>query len=185
MLNKGMSDLGSVEELRSKETSSRWLAHYDLLVGRLFANQIRCLSAIKLLEEMYNKPKVPEDGTKNAWELVGNAATALASTEPNPDKKDQPEELARQHLQRVIDEHPDTPWAYIARRELDYPLAFQWQEAFMEPPPGEKLPWDKVPWDQLTEPQKQAKAAYDRRKAAQKKRTEATAGAKKRPPPKL
>ncbi|MFV1966578.1 MAG: hypothetical protein ACC628_14225, partial [Pirellulaceae bacterium] len=185
MLDKSMGELGSVEKLRSKEMSRRWIAHYDLLMGRLFANQIRILSCSSLLEEMYNKPKAPKDGTKNAWELVGDTKTALVNIEPDPAKKDQPVELAREHLQRVIGDHPDTPWAYIAQRELEFPLIFHWQEAFMEPPAGEKLPWDKAPWEELTERQKEAKTAYDKRKAVRKRRTKPTAGVKKRPPPKL
>jgi len=95
--------------------------------------------------------------------------------------------LARQRLQRVIDEHPDTHWHVIAQQQMGFPLAFQWQEAFMDPPDGIPLPWDKKPWEALTEQEKEAKAAYDKRKAARKKRVaeSKSAGAKKRPPPKL
>ncbi len=35
---------------------------------------------------------------------------------------------ARSHLQRVVDEHPQTPWAKIAQYELETPMGWQWTE---------------------------------------------------------
>jgi hypothetical protein len=47
------------------------------------------------------------------------------------------------------------------------------------------LPWDKKPWSELTEPEKKAKVAFDKKKAARKKRKETKKPAPKRSPPKL
>ncbi|MGV2341563.1 MAG UNVERIFIED_CONTAM: hypothetical protein LVR18_48875 [Planctomycetaceae bacterium] len=38
------------------------------------------------------------------------------------------------YLNRVIDEHPDTPWAFLAKMELSDPLGWQWRESQMEVP---------------------------------------------------
>jgi hypothetical protein len=35
---------------------------------------------------------------------------------------------ANVYLRRVIDEHPETPWALIAKKELDSPFGWKWQE---------------------------------------------------------
>ncbi len=178
---RGLNELHSVEKLRDKETSPRWRAHYDLLMGRLLANRVRCVSYGQLLEAMYVNPRVPEDGVKNAWKLVHDKSKA--------DANDEDGKLARQYLQRVIDEHADTPWGVIAERELKFPLAFQWQAVFMDPPKGVPLPWDRIPWKQLTEAQKVAKAGFDQRtqRAQQRQQQRAVDGsqAKRRPPPKL
>ena len=32
----------------------------------------------------------------------------------------------------LIDEHPDTPWAMLAKRELDTPLGWEWKEEFTD-----------------------------------------------------
>jgi hypothetical protein len=32
------------------------------------------------------------------------------------------------YLNRVIKEHPGTPWAYLAHRELTTPLGWKWTE---------------------------------------------------------
>ncbi len=46
-------------------------------------------------------------------------------------------EKSRLYLNRVIEDHPDTPWALLARAELDEPLGWYWREWFvdMTPPP--------------------------------------------------
>jgi hypothetical protein len=38
------------------------------------------------------------------------------------------------YLNRVIDEHPDTPWAFLAKMELSDPLGWKWREGQMEVP---------------------------------------------------
>ena len=53
----------------------------------------------------------------------------------------------------------------------------------MEPPEGVALPWDKKPWSELTEAQKEAKVAYEKKKAA--RIIKAKTADKKRLPPKL
>jgi hypothetical protein len=207
-LERGVQELNAVQTRRERERSSRWLAHYDLLAGRLLANRIRCTSYGQLLEEMYLRPREPGDGIHNAWEIAGDEATALtrlaagaaesgATRQPEGttnfaerSELSQPEEqgeAARALLQRVIDEHPGTPWAAIARQEMEFPLAFQWREAFMDPPEGVPLPWDKKPWDELTPAQKEAKEQYEKRKKTRgERKPPAAAGEVRRTaPPKL
>ena len=174
-IDRTLVELQTVEQFRERETSKRWQAHYDLLMGQLLANRIRLFNSVPLLNEMYSKPKVCKDGTTNAWELAGLSGTSIAPLDPATDKKSvaavkayrktiksEDFELARQYLKRVVDEHPGTPWAVVAQRELEFPLAFHWQEAFIIPPKGEKLPWDNVPLGKLTEKQKKAKKKFER-----------------------
>ncbi|MCH9654835.1 MAG: VWA domain-containing protein [Planctomycetes bacterium] len=174
-LDRTLVELRTVEQFRDRETSKRWQAHYDLLMGQILANRVRLFNSIPLLNEMYSKPKVCQDGTTNAWELVGLLGTSLAPNNQDPDKKPEASakayrktveikdiELARQYLKRVVEEHPGTPWAVVAQQELEFPLAFKWQETFIIPPEGEKLPWDKVPLGKLTEKQKKAKKKFER-----------------------
>jgi hypothetical protein len=35
---------------------------------------------------------------------------------------------AKKYLERVRDEHPDTPWALVAEQELKVPLGWKWRE---------------------------------------------------------
>ena len=36
-------------------------------------------------------------------------------------------------LRRVVDDHPATPWALLAERELKDPLGFKWMETYVPP----------------------------------------------------
>jgi hypothetical protein len=37
-------------------------------------------------------------------------------------------------LRRVVEDHPATPWALLAERELKDPLGFKWVETYVPPP---------------------------------------------------
>lgn len=181
-LDAAADELIGVHKFRGQETSKRWLAHYDLLIGRVLANRIRCESYLPMLGEMFNKPKTPKDVTKNAWRLAGVEGTALGDRkspegEAKQDegsrkksrKKPQPVEktdadIAREHLQRVIAEHDGTPWAVLAQTELNLPLEFTWEEVLLPPPKGEGLPWEKVPWKKLDEKQQKFVREYEEKK---------------------
>ncbi len=183
VLDRGLGVLKSAEEARKEETSPRWLAHYDLLKARLLANKVRCYSYAKLLDEMYDEPKAPADGTKNAWQAASRTDAEAAESELPPAERDDAQ-LARQQLERIVDDHANTPWAAIANDELQFALCFHWQEAFLEPPEGVALPWDKKPWSELTEAEKEAKVAFEKKKEAAKI-IKAKNADKKRLPPKL
>ena len=181
-LDAASDELISVHKFREQETSKRWLAHYDLLIGRVLANRIRCENYLPMLGEMFNKPKIPKDVTKNAWRLAGIEGTALGDqkkpedeakkgggsrkkSRKNPKAEEMTDaDIAREHLQRVIAQHDGTPWAVLAQTELNLPLQFTWEEALLPPPKGEGLPWEKVPWKKLDEKQKKFVREYEKKK---------------------
>jgi hypothetical protein len=45
---------------------------------------------------------------------------------------------ATMYLERVKSEHPQTPWALLAGRELSVPLGWKWTESYtdLDPPPN-------------------------------------------------
>ncbi len=47
---------------------------------------------------------------------------------------------AQDYLSRVIRDHEGTPWALLAKRELDQPLGWRWKETFTPiDPPAERI----------------------------------------------
>jgi hypothetical protein len=62
----------------------------------------------------------------NTWVLEASSELDLN------DPLDEAAEKARVYLQRVIAEHPDTPWALLARSELDTPFGWTWTEDFTD-----------------------------------------------------
>lgn len=128
VVDDAIAPINAVAGMRNRETSRRWQAQYDLTRGRLLAMQVR--------SEVYNRAcgKMKKDAPKftnpdsNAWRLVpdpeilyaNKALTAAASQ-------------AVELLKKVVAEHPNTPWALLAQRELKDPLGFKWVEARMPP----------------------------------------------------
>jgi hypothetical protein len=98
-----------------------------LIRGRLLAMKVRCYeynyAGARLVKDLpkFQNPK------SNAWMLVPDAtirykaATAAAQE-------------AVELLKKVVDEHPDTPWALLAQRELKDPLGLKWVETYVPPP---------------------------------------------------
>jgi hypothetical protein len=108
---------------REKETVLRWQAGFDLAMGRVLAAKIRTESYNAMLAAAKRGLK-PSDPKNNIWEIrssdeitVGSNYVKLA-------------ERAKMYLTRVVSEHPGTPWAMLAKRELDDPLGWTWKDSY-------------------------------------------------------
>lgn len=110
------------ERDRAKLDTPRWRAVYDLAVGRISALRARAYGYNAVLAEMKVSPKSFEKENSNQWALQpsdeiagGPSVKKLAGA-------------AREHLSRVVDEHPGTPWAELAAIELSTPMGWKWVE---------------------------------------------------------
>ena len=117
------------EKDRAKITSARWRAAYDLAVGRVLAMRVRAYGYNATLAEMKVTPKAFEKQGSNRWRLVPSN-----TVDAGPQLKKWSQK-ATEALTRVINEHPGTPWATLAERELAVPMGWQWQEFAVAPPP--------------------------------------------------
>jgi hypothetical protein len=106
---------------REKLTSPRWQAGYDLALGRASAARARIEGYNEMLAAVKRGKKF-ENETSNTWVLMPSdtieASTALRRLLAD----------AKKYLQRVVDEHPGTPWALVAERELMMPIGWKWTE---------------------------------------------------------
>lgn len=119
---------------REKENSLRWQAGYDLAMGRLLAVKVRTESYNAMLAQAKRGLKFKEE-KNNTWVLepadeisVGSQLEKMAAR-------------AKMYLDRVVTEHPGTPWAMLAQRELKDKLGWKWKEEFtdLSPPAREVL----------------------------------------------
>lgn len=107
---------------RDKLDTARWRAVYDLAVGRVAALRARAYGYNTVLAEMKVSPKPFQKKNSNQWalqlsdEVAGGPAVKKIV------------ETAKEHLARVIDEHPNTPWADLAALELATPMGWTWAE---------------------------------------------------------
>jgi hypothetical protein len=127
-VGEALTPITSVAKLRDRETSRRWQAHYDLIRGRLLAMKIRCYEYNWACARLKKDPPRFKNPRSNAWRLVPDSTinyserAAAAALE------------ADRLLRRVIHDHPDTPWALLAQRELRDPMGFKWVEIQVAPP---------------------------------------------------
>jgi len=126
-VDAALEPVNAVAKLRDRETSRRWQAHYDLVRGRLLAAKVRCY------EYNWACAKMKKDAPKftkpdaNAWQLVPDTEVHYS------DKAAAAGKQATNLLKKVVAEHPNTPWALLAQRELKDPLGFKWAETHVKP----------------------------------------------------
>lgn len=116
------------EKHRDKLDTDRWRAQYDLAMGRILAMRVRAFGYNAVLAEMKSNPKRFEKAESNQWILEpSDEIQGAANVRKMHDK-------ALVYLNRVIDEHPGTPWAFLAKMELSEPLGWKWKEGQIDIP---------------------------------------------------
>ena len=113
----GAADRDAIKE-------KRWQAGYDLAMGRVLAVKIRTDAYNIMLAQAKTgmKFKNPKNDT---WVL--EPSDDVSATGSQTDK------LAKQcrtYLERVVKDHPGTPWAFLAGEELKTPLGYAWTETY-------------------------------------------------------
>ena len=128
------------QAVRDRETSPRWLAGYDLAVGTVLAHKIRAEAYNAMLAKA--KRGIPFQNAKsNTWVLKPMDEISVGS------KMEKEAEFARDILKRVAQEHAGTPWALLAKRELDNPVGWKWVEdtTDLNPPRPQARPNNNPP----------------------------------------
>lgn len=110
---------------RDRESTPRWQAGYDLAMGQVLIALARTQARTALLAQAtggmsFTNPR------NNTWVL--EPTTRETDDLPSGEVA----EKAKRYLQRVVDQHPDTPWALIARHELRAPVGWRWIEEFTD-----------------------------------------------------
>jgi hypothetical protein len=108
---------------RDKVQEKRWQAGYDLALGRVLALKVRT-DAYNIMLAEAKSGMTFENPRNDTWRLVVDDDISGVGS--------QTQKLAvqaRMLLQRVLDEHPGTPWAHDAAMELRLPLGYRWVEA--------------------------------------------------------
>jgi hypothetical protein len=128
-VDEALGPINAVFKLRDRETSRRWQAHYDLIRGRLLAMKVRCYEYNWACARLKKDPPKFSNSRSNSWRLVPDTAILYSEKAVAAGRE------AQTLLRRVIDEHPTTPWALLAERELKDPLGFKWVENYVPPRP--------------------------------------------------
>lgn len=110
---------------REQETSPRWQAGYDLALGRVLALKVRTETYNAMLAKAKRGIEF-EDEKNNTWVLTPDSEISVGS------KWEREAGKATKLLQRVVDQHAGTPWAVLAKKELETPIGWKWKEEFTD-----------------------------------------------------
>lgn len=105
--------LAEGESDRAKLTGPRWQAAYDLAMGRVLAARAHYEGYNTMLAQI-KQGKRPGGPENNLWVLVPAGGFSGDSTIDKLCKQ------SRKYLERVVKEHPGTPWEAMATRELTF-----------------------------------------------------------------
>jgi len=103
---------------RPKLTGARWQAGYDLAMGQVLAAKAR-LDGYNAMLAVLKQGKNFANPDSTRWVLEPADEIAASSA------LDKMAKNSRTYLNRVVSEHPGTPWAEIAQRELCYPAGWK------------------------------------------------------------
>jgi hypothetical protein len=159
-LNEMLEMLTQGEKDREKLTEPRWQASYDLAMGRVLAMRVRAFGYNTVLAEMKATPKTFQTKGHNHWRLVPSKEITSG---PNVKKL---AVKASTYLKRIIDDHPGTPWALLAEKELSQPMGWEWQEDHVNYPGG--LDKDGKPNLLLLADEEAKKKEMQKKKAAER-----------------
>ena len=116
-------ELKKGERDREKMVRPRWRAGYDLAMGRVMATKVRVEGYNSMLAQLKRgiEFKVAKNDT---WILKpSNEVFASSALEKAAEK-------ARSYLERVVEQHPGTPWAMLATLELKDMMGWTWTETY-------------------------------------------------------
>ena len=118
-----------IEKALDKEKSARWRMNFCLTYGRLLAMHVRCLEYNAACANLKSGLTEQDVGsTANHWIFRPNGKINYAVSERRNAK------LARELLERCVNEAPGTPWAVLAKRELRHPFGIRVVKRFIPPP---------------------------------------------------
>ena len=106
---------------RGKLTRPRWQAGFDLALGRALAARVRAEGYNSMLAKLKSSSTFTKQGS-TTWTLQPHETKSATSVL----EKMLNQSLAS--LNGVVKQHPGTPWALMAERELQTKLGWEWTE---------------------------------------------------------
>lgn len=122
-----LEEMKKLSEKRDEEPSPRWQAHFDFTQARLLAQLAHVQEYSFVLGNKLRKdtPKIKDAKNHNGWIIVPQRKLEQKETRTYDSER-------QKILNRIIKEHPGTPWEILARREQATILGLTLQETFLE-----------------------------------------------------
>ncbi|MCG8586244.1 MAG: VWA domain-containing protein, partial [Pirellulales bacterium] len=114
--------LEPAEEAGKELINPRWKAGFNLAMGRILAIKVRTEGYNGMLAKAKRGMKF--NRKSDTWVLKPSDEYSTGSALAKNAAK------AKEYLTKVVEDHPGTPWALLAKRELGTPLGWSWDERY-------------------------------------------------------
>ncbi|MCA9086221.1 MAG: VWA domain-containing protein [Planctomycetaceae bacterium] len=149
LTNEGIGILESIQPLRAKESSLRWRAAYDLAYAQLHTFRMRLFQYLLAVDNHANNMPQPKSKTSNEWNFWRNRkvivpdeaqfARLKAGFQLKMERDEylamvaEEEKKSVDMLKQVMNDHPGTPWARRAEREIGDGFGFVVSDRLWDP----------------------------------------------------
>ncbi|MFO0865407.1 MAG: hypothetical protein U0744_12280 [Gemmataceae bacterium] len=121
-LEQAAEAMKEAEKQRDREQSKRWQAHFDYAHARLL-RRIAHLYEYNMMIGQIRTERLPDfDTNLTGWKLHSTKNMACRERKARDAEAD-----ARALFAKIAEAYPETPWAWLARREADEPLGLEWR----------------------------------------------------------
>lgn len=138
-MTEGINRLEKVRALRDSEREPRWRAAYDLAYAQLLSYRVRQFQLILALDKhVKEKPKAAalehnEWNVRHVKELLAPDEQQIKKTKVDLDELEAQRKLATEMFDKVIENHPGTPWAQRAQAEKNWGYGINFTSRFWDP----------------------------------------------------
>ncbi|MCA9061715.1 MAG: VWA domain-containing protein [Planctomycetaceae bacterium] len=149
LTSEAIALLEDVRPLRAGEASQRWRAAYDLELAQLYVFRLRLYQFLLAVDHHANNLKPPMNPESNEWNFWWSRQQIIPDEEQYKrlqtsfgltwtrdeflEMSKTEETAAVDRLKKVIADHPNTPWARRAQREIDSGFGFRVGERNWDP----------------------------------------------------
>jgi hypothetical protein len=120
-LSEALEVLQKAGKQRDLEPSSRWQADFDFIRGRMML-RLAHLHELNFTLGMVRREMLPElTKGQSRWRLISVSNVHTTERECRQLEAD-----GNHILKKLLLDHPDTPWAFLARRDLDTFIGLEW-----------------------------------------------------------
>lgn len=149
LINEAIGILDSAKPARAKEASLRWRAAYDLAYAQLHIFRARLFQYLLAMDKHANEWPEPEKKNSNEWNFWQNRKTIVPddaqygrlqqafglkmSRDEYLQMVAEEEKKSTDLLKQVMNDHPGTPWARRAEREISDGFGFRVTDRLWDP----------------------------------------------------
>ena len=121
-METALADLKAAGQMRDKETSKRWLAHYDYALARLQSRLVYLYEYNNILAQVRSDSLPLLEPIHTGWRVGSQKKVQISE----PKVKEMVKNIAKT-WKRIAEENPGTPWAILATRENMTALDLVWR----------------------------------------------------------